>query len=697
MNGSSLPLVLAGPILRRCDENQVVIWVATSKEVQLEAEIINPRMIGNLAQFEIQRVKLGQKLFVHLMKATPKRSKIRKFPTEQILRYDIFVANEDGEHEIITSDLGLGTGAVIRSPTFMIKSENQDLRVLYGSCRKLHGEGEDAIPAAFEIVQQNASDPVKRPQILFLTGDQIYADDVSDLMLGRISELATELTGTIEKIPDLELDYDVIGGRQQILQDKAKLTSSHAANHVVRFGEFAALYLLSWNPGLWDIPTLNDIFSKLDETSYDPTIHAYQRQAYRLHYDKEKRKLDDSKRSTVKLRKLLANIPTYMGFDDHEVTDDWYLNETWTRNVLGNSSGRRIIANGLAAFWVFQAWGNDPSYFENQDFIEPIKKHLNNYSESTAGEYENTVLGFNKWTFTTPTVPKVVFVDTRTQRGKSTTNRDKHNGEWIDRPPFISHEARAILDFLGFDVGSRLPPQSVPRLMDTNYSEVFQRVLSNSYIHERTDPLILVTPSPVIGATLTEQVQNMVIRYTNAKFLDFESWVANPRSFLDMMSLIKNLRHRVNIILSGDVHFAFAATMYMDPPRENNPPNILQFTSSATKNKSLPIDIPQSKGPYEKWWWLRESNTGPVESYDIDPKDYDSSGSLVPNEVRGLGEPDFKLRWRYITTNRLGKDDNTIIPNNNIGYLSIWSTTHGRNQLWTMQNNNRRLIQQYEW
>lgn len=608
------------------------------------------------------------------------------------------MSNEDGERKIITNNLGLGTGPVIRSPTFMIKSENQNLHVLYGSCRKLHGEGKDAIPAALEIVKEHASDPSKRPQILLLTGDQVYADDVSDLLLGRISELATELTGEIEKIPDLDLDYEIIGGRQKILKDKAKFTSSHSANHVVRFGEFAALYLLSWNPDLWDIPTTsNEVFTKLHKSSNDPTVLVYRREAYRLHYEKEKRKLDDSKRSTEKLRKLLANIPTYMGFDDHEVTDDWYLNEKWIRNVLGNNTGRRIIANGLAAFWAFQAWGNEPDYFDNKDFIEPVKKHLNNYSENTGGKYEKTVLEFNKWTFTTPTVPKIVFVDTRTQRGKSVTNRDKHNGNWIDRPPFVTHEAKKILDFLGFDVGSRLPPESIPRLLNTNYSKIFQRILSNSYMHERTDPLILVTPSPVIGATLTEQVQNMVTRYKNAKFLDFESWVANPRSFLDMMNIIKNLRHRVNIILSGDVHFASTVTMYMDPPRENNPPNILQFTSSATKNKSLPIKIPQSKGPYEKWWWLKNSNTGPVESYDVDPKDYDSDDSIIPDEAHRLGEPDFKLRWKYVPTSRLGRDEDTIIPDNNIGYLSIWDKRSGRNQLWTIHGGDLRLIQQYEW
>ena len=35
----SLPLVLAGPILRRSDQERICIWLATSREVPVEAEV----------------------------------------------------------------------------------------------------------------------------------------------------------------------------------------------------------------------------------------------------------------------------------------------------------------------------------------------------------------------------------------------------------------------------------------------------------------------------------------------------------------------------------------------------------------------------------------------------------------------------------------------------------------------------------
>ena len=57
------------------------------------------------------------------------------------------------------------------------------------------------------------------------------------------------------------------------------------------------------------------------------------------------------------------SVPTYMIFDDHEITDDWNLNQAWCKRVLAKPFGRRVIQNGLTAFAIFQAWGNTPEQF----------------------------------------------------------------------------------------------------------------------------------------------------------------------------------------------------------------------------------------------------------------------------------------------------------------------------------------------
>ena len=69
------------------------------------------------------------------------------------------------------------------------------------------------------------------------------------------------------------------------------------------------------------------------------------------------------------VRRVLANVPTYMILDDHDVTDDWFMNREWCNRVLsqqGDTLGRRVIRNALIAYAVFQAWGNNPDQFAGQ-------------------------------------------------------------------------------------------------------------------------------------------------------------------------------------------------------------------------------------------------------------------------------------------------------------------------------------------
>src|SRR5438094_401818 len=53
-----------------------------------------------------------------------------------------------------------------------------------------------------------------------------------------------------------------------------------------------------------------------------------------------------------------------MIFDDHEVTDDWFLRGSWSRDVLNSDLGRRVLRNALLSYALFQGWGNDPDQFE---------------------------------------------------------------------------------------------------------------------------------------------------------------------------------------------------------------------------------------------------------------------------------------------------------------------------------------------
>jgi hypothetical protein len=58
-----------------------------------------------------------------------------------------------------------------------------------------------------------------------------------------------------------------------------------------------------------------------------------------------------------------------MQFDDHEITDDWYRNLNWLMRSQDKSTpagrwGRTVVRNGMAAYAVFQHWGNVPDRFQ---------------------------------------------------------------------------------------------------------------------------------------------------------------------------------------------------------------------------------------------------------------------------------------------------------------------------------------------
>ncbi|HEY6669151.1 MAG TPA: hypothetical protein VI033_08365 [Candidatus Nitrosopolaris sp.] len=48
----------------------------------------------------------------------------------------------------------------------------------------------------------------------------------------------------------------------------------------------------------------------------------------------------------------MANIPTYMMFDDHDITDDRNITREWNERVKESDYGKQIVANGLAAFCI---------------------------------------------------------------------------------------------------------------------------------------------------------------------------------------------------------------------------------------------------------------------------------------------------------------------------------------------------------
>jgi len=199
---TTLPLVLAGPILRRVEKKQVSVWIALKEERELKLVIYNDQGQMVLESKPRNTVKLGAHLHVLVMTA-----KFLPGPTElqvgQIYGYSVVSQASD----LTPCDDVTYSPQRFSRPTFTLPPATlDDLRIVHGSCRKMHAPGEDAFVVLDKMLEDESYDPTTyakaRPHQLFLTGDQIYADDVAPVLLCMIKDASQVLLGWEEEIND---------------------------------------------------------------------------------------------------------------------------------------------------------------------------------------------------------------------------------------------------------------------------------------------------------------------------------------------------------------------------------------------------------------------------------------------------------------------------------------------------------------
>lgn len=233
----SIPLILAGPMVRNADEQSVTVWVALSEPgpVTLEVwEALGGQPGASVATSEASKtVALGPKL--HLVAVTAYAAAPLRRGQEYL--YDLQFTED---RSLKTAGvLGEGTGiSAIAYPgralpgLRLMAGDRADLRIAHGSCRKPHGKGEDALALLdAELQAALGADPRSAVQALFLTGDQIYADDVHPELLEGIQTAAVCLLGgDPEATDDLKAYADQlkVGKRASFLKDVAHFTSGAA-------------------------------------------------------------------------------------------------------------------------------------------------------------------------------------------------------------------------------------------------------------------------------------------------------------------------------------------------------------------------------------------------------------------------------------------------------------------------------------
>jgi hypothetical protein len=582
MEEITLPTILAGPILRHVTPDSITVWLAHSTSVALELRIFGtdgeeigsssdrdspiasdrPDLISKQYRPSIQ---LGKNLHFTLFEAKPYRVD-KPFPENTLLTYTLSQADGSELPEIADVCLEGET-----RPGFHIATT---LRALaYGSCRKAHGyslsddgipQQTDALALLAQHLQAHKQDFAERPSLLFLLGDQIYADEVLPPMMVYIQQMAVQLVGKELPLPGHDDELSLVSHqRRQELRSAIGFTSTAKSLHVLSFGEYAVLYLIAFGNRIG--------FSVDPDTPYVAEFGDT---------PGNRNNLNGYINSMADVRKVFANIPTYMYFDDHDVTDDWNLSHSWYSTVRDNPAGTRVVANALAACWAFQGWGNKPYSFSTP-FTEALFAHLSSTdinptpdSLGQAEDFDFQTWKYHDWSFILRTNPPIFAIDDRTQR----------------------------------DFGSRNePPQMLDRYaidwMREEWISVCKELKARG--SKPATPLF-ISGTPVFGFSPIEWSQYLFycigllagnrLRKLTASNLDVENWVANRNGFAYFLdTLLLRMGIKKITFIAGDVHYSFVnrasystshTCMQANANKQAKPLKLecLQLTSSALHN-----------------------------------------------------------------------------------------------------------------
>lgn len=611
-----LPLILAGPILRRTEAAAVTVWLALRQSCEVTLEIYATQSgqgdrLDRLQGTATHRtVAVGQHL--HLIAITVHLSATQTLQSGQIYAYDLqFQLHPSSPPLTLHQALQTESAPTIsisyfvhQLPTFLLPPNDiNELKLVHGSCRKTHGGGIDALPVLDDLLENTARFPTQRPHQLFFTGDQIYGDDVVDPWLLALTDAGNTLLGWEEvlpldehptpAIPALKPQHLPPGERAGVAEQMAGFTAGlHKKpdlvnSHLLSFGEYCTAYLFAWSPVLWP-----QHFPQ-HPNQYTPAHVKKDEQASRI-WDQEVAALNDFHRPLWKVRRALANIPTYMIFDDHDISDDWYLNRGWCERVLSKPLGRRVVQNGLLAYALCQGWGNTPAQFEPGTSGEQLLKAVEIWSASEGHDASAT-----------QQISRLLGLPIITPSGLPQFDRDQDawvlnhapdSLQWHYRIESACHEVVVLDTRTGRGYGPTEVPLRPPMLLSPSaFARQIRQPLRQTEHQDRMT--LIIAPTNLIHLQIIDWIQERSLQKGKVFSYDVgDAWNLHQRAFAALLAALFETRDRV-VVLSGDIHYGCAARLSYWSDLHEHPRNqvLVQLTSSAFKNAELKTQIVQTK------------------------------------------------------------------------------------------------------
>jgi hypothetical protein len=689
------PLLLAGPIVRRVEPERVAVWVAVKEPRAVRLSIFDApvdtgpgdTMFGDpspLMAGVIRTIRVGEHLHIAVVQAGSEDPLL----PGRIYAYN--VAFGDAERATFQATADLRSLGLLRDrrpsppppegqprppfvpphlalgyepgllPTFVMPAaELTGLRVVHGSCRRPHARVPDLMPTLDDQIEAARISATDRPQQLFLTGDQIYADDVAPALLHVCTAVGHDLLGSVEHLPiswappgqtagvrqmPADSTHFPAGVRKAVVTHDARFTTSDGDSHLLSLGEFCAMHLLCWSNVLWgeDLPSFDELFwrgplppvpfdevlaglelpppiwqlhtglyekstlglkSRCEETrdlqtftalnvsrvlqcAIDPTKSEKAkdlRDAYERHVKKGTGELSAFRDALPKVRRALANVATYMIFDDHEVTDDWNLSQIWRDRVFTSPLGRTILRNGLLGYFLCQGWGNDPLAFE-ADIDRPGAAPEPSPRKQLLFAVPRV---FPPGGGPAPDPATAAAIDGLLGLDGSDPPVQWHYA--IDGP---RHRALVLDNRTRRAFASRVSPPT-----NLSPSALREQIpdLAESPLPSGIEVLFVIAPLPIFGVPLFDELGGPIayraydVRHhsaigglpgTNPDAA--EAWSSVPTALEELLARLAPYRRVV--VLSGDVHYAHSAEVSYWSRGEDRPARFAQFTSSALKN-----------------------------------------------------------------------------------------------------------------
>ena len=576
-SGKSLPLILAGPMLRRSSPQRLVLWLAVREPVR--ARITIDSGVGQPLDWVLAPGQAGWRCLTagtHLHYLLLDLRFDEPLPQDRWIGYVVnlqSLAAPEG-HWLDCAELAPDLCYPGKTSLgFVLPSRVGSL--LHGSCRKPHHPGGDALVEADRMLNRcleqgalptgrETAEPLAPndlptwPSALVLTGDQVYADDVAGPMLHAIHQVVAMLGLPDEPLAGCDLTW--LGSAQALYRHPAGFyrretllprhkrnyalievlfggveqpvfTTNSAHNNLITLGEALAMYLLVWSPALWPLIDLDP----------PPGLDVASRSLYRT----ERLAIEEFTAGLPEVRRLFAHLPTAMIFDDHDITDDWNLSREWEEVAYGHPFSKRVIGNALFGYLLNQAWGNSPDAFDDE-VLDQVQAGLDAPGGKAHDDLIDRLLRFDHWHYSWPTTPPLVVVDTRTHRWRSESAARKPSG-----------------------------------LMDWEALTDLQQTL-------RGQPaVLLVSPTPIFGVKLIETIQRIFTWFGQPLLVDAENWMAHPGAAHAILNIFRHPKTPQRfVVLSGDVHYSFVYDVELRGRVHG--PDIWQICSSAIRNAFPP-------------------------------------------------------------------------------------------------------------